>query len=169
MTLGPCSPPGEHSSYDPVMGNAVESGYFCDPIVRSNQSINAYFSGENTKPDCEEKPVDHRKPWWRWRPQKQSEGADGEEQIAPRWRCPLPSRYVCARASACSLVLLSRETPDLLFSTASYLRSHSPEAVRETDPGDRKITQMVTQGGENKAIKLERRGADSTFNTRNSL
>lgn len=63
VTLGPFSPPEEQRFYDPVMGNAVESGYFCDPIVRSNQSINPYFSVENTKQDCEEKPIDYRKPW----------------------------------------------------------------------------------------------------------
>lgn len=84
--------------------------------------------------DCEEKLLEYRKLWWRWRPLKQSKCADGEEQIAPLWQCPLFSLYVCVHVYLCmcifpcSLVLLLQETTDLLFSMASYLCSHSPEA-----------------------------------------
>lgn len=112
------------SFYDTARKKAVDGGYFCEPIVHTYQSINPYFSRE--------KCTAHRKPWWR--PLKQSKCADGVEQIAPLWQCPLLSLYVCVHVYLCmcifpcSLVLLLQETADLLFSMASYLCSHSPEA-----------------------------------------
>lgn len=90
------------SFYEPVRGKAVESGYFCDcPSLSINQPL--FFCRKQTKKNththCEEKRIEYRKPWWRWRPLKQSKCAEGEQQIAPLWQCPLLCIFVCVHFS----------------------------------------------------------------------
>lgn len=134
------------SFYDPVRGKAVESGYFCDPIVNPYQSINPYSVYKKIKRLW-------RKSYWiheallKVKVSKQSKCADGEEQIAPLWQCPLFSLYVCVHVYLCMCiffpVVLSFccKKLQIYYSAWPRIYAHTRlrlsierEAEKETDP-----------------------------------